>query len=103
MSQRRFLWLWGLAVLAASLAFVVHLTVRFETIRLGYEVGSARRAQRQLMEELRLLSIEAGVLKQASRIERIAQERLGLTHPRHAQIVTLDRESRLAVRAGGVR
>ncbi len=103
MLRSRFVVLWTFAVAAAALAFIVHLTVRFETIRLGYEVGSARKEQRELLEELRLLSVEAGVLRQAERIERLAEQQLRLVHPSHDQLVTLDRETRFASRAGGVR
>ena len=37
--KSRFLPLWCVAVLATATAFVVHLAIRFETVRLGYEVG----------------------------------------------------------------
>jgi len=71
--RARFIVLWATAVLAAALAFIVHLALRFETVRLGYEVGAQRTTERQLVEARRLLAIEAGTLKQASRVEAVAR------------------------------
>ena len=101
--RAKYLGLWALALMAATLAFVVHLSVRFEIVRLGYEVGKARRQQRALLEQRRLLTVEAGVLRQAQRIESLAMRDLGMQHPRHDQLLTLGRSQRLARRGGGVR
>ena len=65
---RRFLALWTIAVLATAAAFVAHLALRFETVRLGYDVGHARREQQSLVEQRRLLSLEAATLGQADRV-----------------------------------
>ena len=62
--RARFLLLWTAAVMATAAAFIVHLTLRFETVRLGYEVGAARHEQRHLIEQRRVLSIEAATLRQ---------------------------------------
>lgn len=61
------------AVTAAAAAFLVHLTLRFENVRLGYDVGSARHEQRSLMETRRLLSLEAATLSQPERVELLAR------------------------------
>ena len=73
--------LWMVAVVAATVAFVAHLSLRFETVRLGYEVGQARREQRRLIEERRLLSIEAATLREPERVEAIARGTLGMDVP----------------------
>src|SRR4051812_3911289 len=65
--------LWLSAVAAAAAAFMVHLTLRFENVRLGYDVGSARHEQRSLLETRRLLSLEAATLSQPERIELLAR------------------------------
>ena len=44
--KNRFLPLWCVAVFATAAAFVVHLSIRFETVRLGYEVSEERERQR---------------------------------------------------------
>jgi len=99
---RRFLVLWAIAVLATAVAFVAHLALRFETVRLGYDVGKARRAQGALVEQRRLLSIEAATLGQAARVEAVARGSLGMDVPPPSHVVPMGvRTARRA--AGGVR
>lgn len=71
--KARFLTLWTAAVAATALSFIVHLTLRFETVRLGYEVGAAREQERELIEQRRLLAIEAASLREADRVEAVAR------------------------------
>ena len=85
----RFLMLWTVAVVATAASFVVHLTLRFETVRLGYDVGAARREQRHLLEARRLLSIEAATLGQPDRVEAVARGAFAMDQPRRPRIVTL--------------
>ena len=68
--------LWAVAVFATAVAFVAHLTMRFENVRLGYEVGEARREQRELVEARRLLALEAATLTQPDRVEAVARRAL---------------------------
>lgn len=86
---RRFLALWAVAVLATGIAFVTHLALRFETVRLGYEVGRERRVQRELLDQRRVLSLEAATLKQPSRVETIARSTLSMDTPTSAQVVPM--------------
>jgi len=98
----RFLTLWCVAVFATAVAFVVHLAIRFETVRLGYEVSEERGRQRQLLQDRRLLSIEAATLRQSGRIETIARGTLGMEVPKPTRIVTMtEKQERTA--AGRVR
>jgi cell division protein FtsL len=98
----RFLPLWCVAVLATAGAFVVHLSIRFETVRLGYQVSEERGRQRELLQDRRLLSIEAATLRQSGRIETIARGTLGMEMPKPTRIVTMkEKPSRAA--AGRVR
>jgi cell division protein FtsL len=98
----RFLPLWCVAVLATAAAFVVHLSIRFETVRLGYEVSEERGRQRELLQDRRLLSIEAATLRQSGRIETIARGTLGMEVPKPTRIVTM-REPETRSAAGRVR
>ncbi|MBW1830465.1 MAG: hypothetical protein GQ551_01520 [Myxococcales bacterium] len=98
----RFLPLWCVAVLATAGAFVVHLSIRFETVRLGYQVSEERGRQRELLQDRRLLSIEAATLRQSGRIETIARGTLGMEMPKPTRIVTMKEKSRRAA-AGRVR
>ncbi|MBW1760044.1 MAG: cell division protein FtsL [Deltaproteobacteria bacterium] len=98
----RFLPLWCVAVFATAAAFVVHLSIRFETVRLGYEVSDERGRQRELLQDRRLLSIEAATLRQSGRIETIARGTLQMEVPKPTRIVTMkEKKSRAA--AGRVR
>lgn len=103
--KRRFLLLWTAAVLATAMAFIVHLAMRFETVRLGYEVGSARREQRQLMEGKRNLAIEAATLRQAARVETVARQALEMEVPDASRVVPVGRVASARARrtAGRVR
>lgn len=100
--KARFLALWSVAVLATAAAFVVHLALRFETVRLGYEVGDARREQRRLIEQRRLLAIEAATLRQAQRVEAVARGALDMDVPEPERIVPIDGRRRQRA-AGRVR
>jgi cell division protein FtsL len=92
--------LWTVAVIAASLAFIAHLMLRFETVRLGYEVGRARREQRRLVEDRRLYSIEAATLRDVDRVETIARGALSMEVPEADRIVPVG-HSAIRRRAAG--
>ncbi len=100
--KARFLALWTAAVLACAAAFVVHLALRFETVRLGYEVGQSRRDQRRLIEQRRLLAIEAATLRQADRVEAVARGTLEMDVPEPERVVPIDGRRRRRA-AGRVR
>jgi len=85
--KTRFVVLWTVAVLATAAAFIAHLALRGETVRLGYEVGQARRVQSQLGEQRHLLSIEAATLRAPDRIEAVARGSLGMEVPEPSRIV----------------
>lgn len=99
----RFLALWIAAVIATSAAFIAHLALRFETVRLGYEVGEARREQRRLTEQVRLLAIEAATLRQSPRVESVARTVLGMEVPEPSRIVPIDEQVSSKRAAGRVR
>ncbi len=98
----RFLPLWCVAVFATAAAFVVHLSIRFETVRLGYEVSEERGRQRELLQNRGMLSIEAATLRQSGRIETIARGTLGMEVPKPTRIVTM-KETPSRAAAGRVR
>lgn len=90
--KARFLALWLAAVLATATAFIVHLALRFETVRLGYEVGETRREQRRLIEQQRLLAIEAATLRGSERVEAVARNALGMDVPDPESIVPIEEQ-----------
>jgi len=101
--RARFLVLWSVAVVACAAAFVAHLALRQNTVELGYAVGQARRAQRRLIEQRRLLAIEAATLRQAERIEVVARGRLHMDVPEPARVVPVGQTRRQERMAGRVR
>jgi cell division protein FtsL len=91
MMRRRFIGLWLAAVTAATMAFVVHLAMRFSNIRLGYEVAALEQEQRRLVEMQRTLSIEAQTLRNAERVEGVARRVLHMEVPSPARVVPMGR------------
>jgi cell division protein FtsL len=89
--RARILALWTVAVLATAVSFIVHLTLCFETVRLGYDVGIARKKQRELIESRRLLALEAATLRDADRIETVARGALGMDVPGSPRIISIDK------------
>lgn len=89
--------------MAAAAAFVAHLALRHHTVDLGYEVGQARRGQRRLIEQRRLLAIESATLRQTERVETIARGTLGMDVPEPARVVPVGRDARRRRVAGRVR
>lgn len=102
-SSARFVMLWTAAVLATAAAFVVHLSMRFETVRLGYDVGAERREQRRLVEQKRLLSLEAATLREAARVEAIARGALEMKEPEPERVIAIGGQQRQTRTAGRVR
>ena len=99
--KTRFLVLWAAAVLATAAAFVAHLSLRLETVRLGYEVSGARREERQLIETRRNLAVEAATLRQASRVEAFARKALDMDQPDPERVVPVGRQASAARRTAG--
>ncbi len=79
--------LWVVAVAAASSAFVVHLALRAEVIRLGYRVSAERATEARLLERERELLLEAATLRAPQRVEAIARDRLEMDVPSFDRIV----------------
>ena len=91
----RILLLWTAAVLASALAFIVHLTLRFETVRLGYDVSEARAEQRKLVEARRLLSLEAATLSQSDRVEAVARGSFDMDVPAPSRVISVGGKARV--------
>jgi cell division protein FtsL len=84
-----FLLVWTLAVVAAVLAFSVHLTLRGKTLETGYELGRARVEQNRLRESKRVLELEAASYKNPARVELLSRTLLGMERPAAERIITL--------------
>jgi cell division protein FtsL len=72
-----------LGIMGAALG---HVWVRLQQIQTGYALSQERRQARELAETQKRLRLEAAVLKQPQRIERLARVRLGMTAPAPSQL-----------------
>ena len=98
----RYLALWMVAVVATGAAFVSFLALRFETVRLGYELDETTREHKRLAELKRLVALEAETLRERQRVHAIAERALGMVVPDPAQVVVV-LESGNRVRSGRAR
>ncbi|MBI5478331.1 MAG: cell division protein FtsL [Deltaproteobacteria bacterium] len=76
----------GFMLLGVMGAALGHVWVRLQQIQTGYALSQERREARGLAETQKRLRLEAAVLKQPQRIERIARVRLGMTAPDPSKI-----------------
>lgn len=83
----RFLFMWSAVCLAATTAAVLHTSLRFRVVRVGYALSEAKRAQRQLLATRHLLTIERATLRDPRRLEALAETQLGMKPPRSHQRV----------------
>lgn len=84
--------LWVAAVLATGVAFVTYLALRFENVRIGYQLDEATREHKRLSELKRLVALEAQTLRERQRIVAIAERSLGMTAPDYARVVVVHDE-----------
>jgi len=78
-------------LVVAAVVFCVLLFVwsRLEVLQRGYELSQANRCYEYLVKENQCLRVEVASLKSPSRIEKIAQGRLGLTNPKQEKIILI--------------
>lgn len=72
---------WTLAVVAATAAFCVHLTVRVRAIELGYELGKVHSQLTRLREVKRVLELEVASYETPERVDLVARTLLGMAPP----------------------
>lgn len=90
-SERVFLTLWSLAVLAASAAFVLHLGLRVRSVELGYELGRAHARVARLREVKQVLELEVASHKTPERVDFVARTLLGMSEPTPDRILPAGR------------
>lgn len=59
----------------------VYVWCQKEVIKTGYETSKALALQKKIMKVNRALKVEVAMLSSPERIERLAREELGMTHP----------------------
>jgi cell division protein FtsL len=92
-----------LVVAVVAAAFVFHLNVRFEGVRLGYDTSQARAIRSRLIVERRELRLELATLKAPERVEAEARERLSMEVPDYRRIVVIGKRKSEIVASGGAR
>lgn len=80
-SARPFMVLWMLAVLAATSAFVLYLSLRVRSVELGYSLGRAHARVGRLREVKRVLQLEIASHKTPERVDLVARTLLGMSEP----------------------
>jgi len=91
-SERVFLILWTLAVLAASSAFILHLGLRVKSVELGYELGRAHARVERLREVKHVLELELASHKTPERVDFVARTLLGMSEPSPDRILAAGRK-----------
>jgi cell division protein FtsL len=89
----RYVTLWVVAVLATGAAFVSYLALRFETVRLGYQLDESTREHKRLSELKRLVALEAQTLRERQRVHAIAERSLGMIAPDLARVIVVREKS----------
>ena len=90
-SERVFLILWTLAVLAATSAFILHLALRVKSVELGYELGRAHARVERLREVKHVLELELSSHKTPERVDFVARTLLGMSEPTADRILPAGR------------
>ena len=62
---------------------------RIQVIRLGYEISSALKAEKALIDANKRLRLEIATLKSYARIEKFAVEELRMAKPKPEQVIVI--------------
>ena len=101
--KSRFLALWMVAVLSTGAAFVAYLALRFESVRIGYQLDQSTREFKRLSEMARMLTLEAQTLREHARVQAIAERSLGMETPNQDRVVAVSVPTRARSFAGRAR
>jgi cell division protein FtsL len=72
----------------------VYMWPRVQVVRLAYRMQTSEQHLRELLQERDQLRLELASLKDPQRIYRVATEQLGMSTPRHDQVVIVTRGPR---------
>lgn len=99
----RLLALWTVAVFSTGAAFIAYLALRFESVRIGYQLDQASKDHKRLAELSRMLTLETQTLRGHARVQVIAERTLGMTAPDKTRVVAVGTVARARVDAGRTR
>jgi hypothetical protein len=80
-------WAFSLALLTAGA--LAHVAVRMRGIQIAYDLGREKRANSELLERQRSLTIEIGMLKDPGRIIELGHGKLQMGPPAPANVIKL--------------
>jgi cell division protein FtsL len=93
--SRRSWWEWldSVSIVGLCLLFLAgalfYVWQHVYVVRQGYELERLRGTQAKLVQENKMLRLEAGQLRSLRRVEEIARVRLGMVTPKPGQVVLL--------------
>jgi cell division protein FtsL len=83
------LFLFALLMLFFVGASLFYVWSRIQVIQLGYEISSALKEEKTLVEANKRLRLEIATLKSYARIEKFAVEELRMTKPKPEQVIVI--------------
>ncbi|HEY6475536.1 MAG TPA: hypothetical protein VI456_03080 [Polyangia bacterium] len=87
--NRRGVGVWAFALALLTAGALAHVAVRMHGIQIAYDLGREKRANGELLERQRSLTIEIGMLKDPGRIIGLAHDKLQMGPPAPANVVKL--------------
>lgn len=87
MSTIRFVVLYGMVILSAGSAFVVHLALRNQNVALGYEAERARAESARLRSQINQYRLELGAQRAPGMLMAVGRAERGMIEP--DQVTTL--------------
>ncbi|HVV49483.1 MAG TPA: hypothetical protein VHO06_07485 [Polyangia bacterium] len=89
LGDRRGVGVWAFALALLTAGALAHVAVRMRGIQIAYDLGREKRANGELLERQRSLTIEIGMLKDPGRVIGLAHDKLQMGPPAPANVVKL--------------
>ncbi len=87
--SRRGVGVWAFLLVLVTAGALAHVAIRMRGIQIAYDLGRERRANTELEERRRSLTIEIGMLKDPGRIIGVAHDQLHMGPPAPVDVVKL--------------
>ncbi|HVV17494.1 MAG TPA: cell division protein FtsL [Polyangia bacterium] len=87
--SRRGVGVWAFVLVLVTAGALAHVAIRMRSIQIAYDLGRERRANIELEERRRSLTIEIGMLKDPGRIIGVAHDQLHMGPPAPGDVVKL--------------
>lgn len=87
--RRRGVGVWAFALALLTAGALAHVAVRLHGIQIAYDLGREKRANSELLERQRSLTIEIGMLKDPGRVIGLAHDKLQMGPPAPANVIKL--------------